>query len=604
MRKFYFLILLVTTSICFAFGQNYTSLELIKAWKISDKTQTLEAEKTYDDLRINYNSEKFKKIISEINQFNAKNPDLRIELRSQIYEILGDRSDSETKKNYKEEKIKSLFEKTFALQDKQLLSEVYSLYAEQGPGNIEGKLFYNTSATEIQEEIGSEYFPKLYLRYISLSMIYYGLDDFEKSLKNGYQSLNLLKNRSQDVYGNCSLYDIMGACFFELNQPDSGIIYYKKIKYVLASNKKLTTSKPTDLKENELRQIWEGVANGGIARGLILQENPDDAIQLLNDNLNSSKKFEQLGDIAKAQNLLAAAYYKKGEIPKAISFWHETLKTAKQLPDGNRYLIYAADNLSKTYKTLSRFDSAYYYLNLKFQYENLRLSKISQSRLYNVSARLKFVKMDNEIKDGQLTIQKQNSTRNFILAAGALFLFIIIFSYSRYRLKQAIKIKNLEIQQKISEIEKQKIEDELNSAKSNIQIFINKVNEKNELIESISNNLKELKSSETKEFDNALNELRNTKIITDDDWISFQSGFEKVYKDFSKNLLLNFPTITPAELRYLMMTKIGLSHKEMARALGISNDAVRVTWNRVRNKLGGTLVDTPQTLLEKFNLEK
>ena len=53
-------------------------------------------------------------------------------------------------------------------------------------------------------------------------------------------------------------------------------------------------------------------------------------------------------------------------------------------------------------------------------------------------------------------------------------------------------------------------------------------------------------------------------------------------------------------MRYLMLIKLHFSHKEMARALGVSDAAIRVTWSRVRKKLNGTLEDTPSSLIEKI----
>lgn len=606
MRNLYAFVLLLILPSCFLNGQNLTSKELIKAWKVSDKTQTIQAEKTYDDLRVNYSEEKFDKVIGELYNYLKKNPDPRLEIRIYIYDILGHRSRKEPTLVSKEENMKKLFEKTFSFKDKQLLSEVYSLYAEQGAENIEDQLFYNTYAIEIQEEIGAQYFPKLYARYISLSTTYYYVEDYEESLKTGYKILNLLNNKNDYVYALCLQYDIMGASYYELNQIDSGIIYYEKIKNLLADKNGIETHKITHLKQNDLKIIWDGVAKGGIARGLITNGMYDEATSLLNENLASSTIYNQYNDLAKTQNLLAIAQLKKGNTKQAIKLWHDARKSAEKLKADNRYLIYVADNLSETYKSMERFDSAYFYLQQKFQYENERFSKINQSRLNAVNMRLQLQKMESKIKDAELTIERQNSNRNIIILGSFGVFLILIISYGKYRAEQKLKVKQLEMQQKISQIDKQKIEDELNAARSSIKGFIAKVNEKNELIEAINGKLDEAKqihSSEKKELEVALGELRDTKIITDDDWKEFQIGFDRVYVGFSKNLIANHPAITPAEQRYLMLSKIGLNHKEMARALGISTDSVRVTWNRVRNKMGGTLDDTPQSLMKKYKLD-
>ena len=61
--------------------------------------------------------------------------------------------------------------------------------------------------------------------------------------------------------------------------------------------------------------------------------------------------------------------------------------------------------------------------------------------------------------------------------------------------------------------------------------------------------------------------------------------FDKVHPNFSNNLKEKYPTITQAELRYLMFSKLQLSNKEMAASLGISLEGVRNLKFRVKQKL-------------------
>lgn len=605
MGKIYIFFPVVLMQVSSLIAQNLSSGELINAWKVSDKTQTLRAEETYDDLRLNYSENSYNKIIPELYSYLKKNPDTRLEIRILIYEALAQFNQKKKLSAAKEDQLMNLFKKVLMLGDKQLLSELYSLYAEQGPESLEDKLYYNTSSTAIQERIGAEYFPKIYLRYLSLSLSYYSMGDYRESIRQGLKSLQIIEKKGEPVFDYSLQMDVLGSCYYELNKVDSGLYYYRKIQDLLAVHKS-NPKNGFNKKDSNLWEVWKGVSDGGIARGLMMKGNYKEAIPFLVSNINSSTRHHQPGDLAKAKNLLAETYFRTRDTKNAIVVWKDAYKLGLELPPGNRYLVSAADGIAKGFKSMNRYDSAYFYLQKKVLFEKNRYNEISQSRLHAVNARLQFEKMENTIKEAEHTIQKQNSNRNLILAGSAGILLILLFSYSKYRFRQKIKFKNLETEQKIAKIEKQRIENELKTAKSNIQAFIDKVNEKNELIENISQKLDELNqahSFEKTELNNALTELRNTKIITDDDWTEFQKGFDRVYKNFSKNLFANFPSITPSEQRYLMLTKIGLSHKEMARALGISNDSVRVTWNRVRNKLEGSLDDTPQSLLEKINEE-
>lgn len=151
-------------------------------------------------------------------------------------------------------------------------------------------------------------------------------------------------------------------------------------------------------------------------------------------------------------------------------------------------------------------------------------------------------------------------------------------------------------------MEKERMEAELKKARTEISRFVQKINEQDTFIDKISAELEKLNSIQTDEkaeLKKHLHELRNSRILTDEDWTSFKDGFDWLYPYFSDSIRRHSPNITLAELRYLMLTKLGFTHKQMSLALGIAPDSLRVTWNRVRNKLGGTPEDTPGSLLEK-----
>jgi hypothetical protein len=148
-----------------------------------------------------------------------------------------------------------------------------------------------------------------------------------------------------------------------------------------------------------------------------------------------------------------------------------------------------------------------------------------------------------------------------------------------------------------------KVENRLKLAHQYINQFKERVNAQNKLLDQVKKELSQIKktnSENTKLVERSIFELRSMTILTDDDWIQFKQNFSLIYPSFFVNLTTKFPLLTDAEMRYLMLAKLQLSHKEMARILGVSFDSVRVTWNRARKKCYGNLEDTPQSLLEKI----
>lgn len=81
-----------------------------------------------------------------------------------------------------------------------------------------------------------------------------------------------------------------------------------------------------------------------------------------------------------------------------------------------------------------------------------------------------------------------------------------------------------------------------------------------------------------------LQELLQSTILTEQDWVQFRALFEKVYPNFMEEQKTLYPDITQAELRYLVLEKLQLSTQEMARMLGVSDGTIRQTRFRLRKK--------------------
>lgn len=72
----------------------------------------------------------------------------------------------------------------------------------------------------------------------------------------------------------------------------------------------------------------------------------------------------------------------------------------------------------------------------------------------------------------------------------------------------------------------------------------------------------------------------------DHDWATFEAAFNQVHNDFFKRLLLEYPELTPGDLRLAAYLKLNLSSKEIAPLLNISVRGVENKRYRLRKKLG------------------
>lgn len=99
-----------------------------------------------------------------------KNPNDRLLIRIKMYEILGKSELNFGPAIPKRDEFLLLFRKALLLKDEQLLSELYSLYAERNQGSIIDRLFYLNKSIEIQTKLGIEHFPRIYLRHFPIHL--------------------------------------------------------------------------------------------------------------------------------------------------------------------------------------------------------------------------------------------------------------------------------------------------------------------------------------------------------------------------------------------------------------------------------------------------
>lgn len=107
-----------------------------------------------------------------------------------------------------------------------------------------------------------------------------------------------------------------------------------------------------------------------------------------------------------------------------------------------------------------------------------------------------------------------------------------------------------------------------------------------ELFERLnSNQSASFKSSEDFESKD-MTEFLSKNLKAPKDWEYFEYYFEKVHKDFFKNLKARFPKISTNELNLCALLKLNIRNKDMAKIMGISPDSVRKAQHRLSKKVG------------------
>jgi len=452
-------------------------------------------------------------------------------------------------------------------------------------GDYAGALTNYFATLKILNRLGNE--AEAAKVYNNIGNIYRKHENYKKALQNHYIALDIRKKIGDERFIASSYFNIANVYKSQLN-------YEKALTYYDSAITLCNRTENTRM----LSYIYNNMANLFIEQG-----DYEQGLKMHFTVLDLSKKRKDMVSFALAENNIGATYGRMGKPLIAKSWLIKSRDLAEQL--GSK------DVLMLSYQSLSDLDSISG--NYKSAYTHYRLYVAYRDSLFNKEQTRKMaqtaISYEYDKREALAAVRYQKNiekTRIWYGSASIIALLLAILGFSLFYLIRAKKRKAQQlwtVQQQLMELKQEEAERELQTARQQMDQFLKKINEKNTLIEKISSELNILKESQSDidpGLETRLTELRNIHILTNDDWVVFLSSFNKLYPSFTQTLKEKCPRITNSELRYLMLTKIGLLHKEMANVLGVSPDTVRVTWNRVRNKLNGTLEENPTELLSRW----
>lgn len=175
------------------------------------------------------------------------------------------------------------------------------------------------------------------------------------------------------------------------------------------------------------------------------------------------------------------------------------------------------------------------------------------------------------------TIAEHKLQRNVVIVLIIMTGIIGFLFVNRQKLKHQSRLMAVEADKKRAE----------DMARTQLAEFARNMHEKNELIEQFSTRIEKYRSDEADRpaLPNYFDELKQSVIITEDQWTEFRVLFEKAYPGYITRVRDKFADITAAEMRFVLLTKLGLNNKEMATMLGVTPDAVRVAKYRLLKKI-------------------
>ncbi len=149
------------------------------------------------------------------------------------------------------------------------------------------------------------------------------------------------------------------------------------------------------------------------------------------------------------------------------------------------------------------------------------------------------------------------------------------------------------------EIEVERNKTELESKSKELAAIAMQITSKNEILNQIMTKLerihhKMIHEQSKKQLEGVLKTIKSD-MLHEDDWEKFEMHFDQVHEDFLKKIRLNYPALTPKDLRLCAYLRMNLSSKEIAPLLNISVRGVEISRYRLRKKFD---IDRVENLID------
>ncbi|MAC96138.1 MAG: hypothetical protein CMC96_11625 [Flavobacteriales bacterium] len=406
------------------------------------------------------------------------------------------------------------------------------------------------------KQIGYEKIKGVDLYLYNTAVVYFGFQQYDKAIE--YLNLSLEYTANDNLESLEANYNLLGVCFSEKGENQKALNYLEK------------------------------------SRKLILDEGDSAKLSMIDCNIGMF--YTELNQFDKAKSHLEIAYKNGIKHQRYInaataSLWRAKNEIALQNPEIANIRLEEAKSAFKQLERISPENKKYIYtleaevaeLNGDYQKastykDSMELMNQKIGKMKDLSALADLnVKLITEKHESEMALVEEQSAHQkaqqklimVISALIALFLLHLWIQSNRKRKKERLEF----------EKEKEKSIEQLKN-------FRQRIKEKNELLEKVKTELQQ-KSKEKKEEEKSelVQQLSDSIILTEDDWIQFKRLFEQVYPNFLPKVQKEFPELTLAEIRFLALLKMGLSVSEMANTLAILPQSVRKTRQRLMKKL-------------------
>lgn len=406
--------------------------------------------------------------------------------------------------------------------------------------------------------------------YFNIALVYSKLKNNQNSQDFYFKALAIVEDelKKDSTIGQRfpigRIYNNIGITYHDLGKYDKALDFYHK---ALSISEDFNNKVALPFVYNNIGLVYQQMGDYNIA--LTFFE------KALNFRLNTNN----LEGIALTYSYFGACYALMGNDTKSLENYKKGYKIAKE----NQYTELQkniAESLTEQYATINNFKKSYdMHMVYKTLSDSLDIAESTRTAIM-LEQQYRFDKIQKEVE----LKQQQMVFRNIIIG-GTLFTMLAVISLLFF-LTQS-KVRRIRLQRENLKLANDKLEGELDYKNKELTTNVMYLLRKNELINSISQKLLDLKSELIKSnqdpIQKIINELRRS--IDDDIWKEFELRFKEVHEDFYKALNKNHPELTHNERKLCAFLRLNMSTKEISAITFQSLHSITIARSRLRKKL-------------------
>lgn len=401
-----------------------------------------------------------------------------------------------------------------------------------------------------------------------VTRIFYQFDDFANAVKYGKEVEKYDINQVEKFL----TLDIVGVSYLKLKNYDSARVYVDKSLKMFHR----------DFANKDDKKVWYGILMGNKAHVLKGLGDLTNAIQHYKIGIEETIKYNLLDNTGRFAIGLADLYLSQNDIAEASKLIPLAQKaTYSQGNESDHLQLHQL--LSEYYKEVGNMSLVVFHKDSTQYWTEVLEKRRGKNVQIQADLKLETERRQNAEMTLDKNIRQQKLNRIITIVIILLVTGLAFVGILRQRLLMKVREKELKIQQQEAEklllLEQEKAKQEQMLAQLKLEEFTNIIVAKNKQIEMLE------AENERGSNDASIRQLQNNTLLTEEQWVSFKLLFEKVHAGYLQRLKEKIPSISPAEIRFMALAKLKLDSKEMASSLGVSPNAIRNVWFRLRKKI-------------------